>query len=120
MTAMPFGKHKGRALSELPDGYLAWLLGLSDLRPFLRDALEAERDRRAGHHDSRESYSYTPPPRPTRGLSAPACEELIGAGLRVLALKHHPDRGGDHEHMVQINQAASWLREQAKRVEVTR
>jgi Putative quorum-sensing-regulated virulence factor len=38
---IPFGKHKGQPLADLPDGYLRWLTTI-DLRPRLREAVEAE------------------------------------------------------------------------------
>jgi exodeoxyribonuclease X len=38
---MPFGKHKGIPLNEVPADYKNWLLGQSDIDPYLRKALEA-------------------------------------------------------------------------------
>lgn len=40
-TVMPFGKHKGMPLSEVPSDYKQWLLGQPDLDPYLRKALES-------------------------------------------------------------------------------
>jgi hypothetical protein len=50
-TTMPFGKHKGTALRELPDPYLDWLLGADgpDLANALRQAMEVEDKRRSRH-----------------------------------------------------------------------
>jgi hypothetical protein len=45
MTTMPFGKHKGTPLSELPIDYIWWLNG-KDIRDPLRSALDAEIERR--------------------------------------------------------------------------
>lgn len=36
---MPFGKHKGKPLQQVPTGYLEWLQSLSDLSPSLRGAI---------------------------------------------------------------------------------
>jgi chemotaxis protein histidine kinase CheA len=36
-------------------------------------------------------------------------EELIGAGRRALATKYHPDHGGDHNKMSDINRVSKWL-----------
>lgn len=36
---MPFGKHKGLPIAELPADYAQWLLGQSELDPYLRHAL---------------------------------------------------------------------------------
>jgi hypothetical protein len=42
-------------------------------------------------------------------------DEIVGAGVRALALKHHPDRtGGSHDRVVAINRAAEWLRQAAR------
>jgi exodeoxyribonuclease X len=38
-TVIPFGKHKGTPLSEVPSDYKQWLLGQSDLDPYLKKAL---------------------------------------------------------------------------------
>ncbi len=44
---LPFGKYKGRPLSELPDAYIEWCLeNLTELRPAYRLALQGELDRR--------------------------------------------------------------------------
>ena len=39
-TVMSFGKHKGAALADVPASYVRWLLGQSDVDPYLRQALE--------------------------------------------------------------------------------
>lgn len=38
-TAMPFGKHKGTPLQDLPRSYVRWLLDTADIDPDLREAL---------------------------------------------------------------------------------
>ena len=40
-THMPFGKHKGVPLNEVPSDYKSWLLGQPDIDPYLRKALGA-------------------------------------------------------------------------------
>ena len=38
---MPFGKHRGVAISDLPRDYVGWALkNLTDMDPYLRKALE--------------------------------------------------------------------------------
>lgn len=38
--SMPFGKYKGRPLSELPDPYVAWLIKKCDLKEPLKTWVE--------------------------------------------------------------------------------
>jgi exodeoxyribonuclease X len=40
-SVMPFGKHKGMAMADVPADYKRWLLGQGDIDPYLRKALEA-------------------------------------------------------------------------------
>ena len=40
-TMMPFGKHKGLLLTDVPSDYRHWLLNQADIDPYLRKALEA-------------------------------------------------------------------------------
>jgi hypothetical protein len=49
MTMMPFGKHRGTPLSELPGGYVDWLSSkLIEWREPFRSELAAEIERRNG------------------------------------------------------------------------
>jgi len=41
LYAMPFGKHKGKPLHRLPDGYLRWLLTIDIDDALLRAATKA-------------------------------------------------------------------------------
>ena len=110
---VPFGRHRGTPLDELEDGYFWWLHDRDNLREPLRSALDAEARRRRLNNEREEK----PTPDLERDLpEAAVCEELLAAGYRSLAMKHHPDRGGDHERMQQINAAAEWLRKQLRRI----
>ena len=41
MPTMPFGKHQGKPLNQIPRGYLRWLLAECDPSPSLREDIEA-------------------------------------------------------------------------------
>jgi hypothetical protein len=102
---MPFGRHRGVLLTEVPPDYLAWLLGL-ELREPLRSAVAAEAERR-------QRNAHTPPAPHTPRLARdalPLAEQIITAGYRSLAQKHHPDRGGETRAMQRLNDAVRWLR----------
>ena len=100
---IPFGKFKGAFISDLPDNYLAWLQTI-ELRDPLCAAVFAEaRERNLSHTNQRNNV-----PR------IAVVDELIGAGLRTLAMKYHPDRGGNPEKMVSINAAVDWMRSQVR------
>jgi hypothetical protein len=53
MTTMPFGKHIGAPLSELPIDYI-WWLNEKDIRDPLRSALDAELERRDSKKQKRK------------------------------------------------------------------
>lgn len=39
-TVMPFGKHRGMVMADVPKDYFKWMLGRSDIDPYLRRAIE--------------------------------------------------------------------------------
>jgi hypothetical protein len=100
---MPFGKHKGAALEDLPDAYVQWLHGLPDLREPLRSHVDAE---------WRIRFGGTASALPILSVEArPMVEAIITTGYRALARQHHPDHGGQTRSMQLVNAAAAWLRE---------
>ena len=110
---MPFGKYEGRYLEDLPNGYLDWLYSLDDLREPLCSEVEEEWNRR---HFARERQAEEPK-QSTGRMACPdksMVDQLITAGVRALALRHHPDRGGDLETMKRINCCADWLRDRMR------
>jgi hypothetical protein len=72
ITVLPFGRHKGRPLTEVPTDYLQWLLRSIKLSSGLRAALADELTRRG-------IQAPDPPPRPE-----PACRRCPGARYRCL------------------------------------
>jgi len=104
---MPFGKYSGLRLDQVPTPYLLWLNSLDDLREPLLSAVAEELDCR--ELDSDQSEVEAVPPEVLM-----VAESIIKVGLRHLALKNHPDAGGDPEAMKQINLAAQFLRSQLR------
>lgn len=111
---MPFGKHRGTLISELPDEYIAWLYECADLYGPLELAVDEEfrlrfepeeEEDRAPHERVVlvEQLNLDP-------LLRSVCSKLIEVGYRHLALKNHPDVGGDERAMRSINNAIEVLR----------
>lgn len=103
---MPFGKHRGKDLADIPDDYLVWVLdNCETISPTLRRAIEARLDIEA-------EYIHPPPP-PPRFPLARAREDILAAVDRCrrrLAGVAHPDRGGDVRVMQAANDAMDELR----------
>jgi hypothetical protein len=106
---MPFGRFAGVLVADLPEEYLLWLQNLPDLRPPLRAAVDAERRARI----AARSLAIASDPLPAE--IAPMVEEMIAAGYRTLAIRHHPDHGGATAAMQAVNLAMEWLRRQVRR-----
>jgi hypothetical protein len=111
---MPFGKHKGIRIVDLPDDYLDWAYRKMTLDPGpLRNAIHREWALRFQDDEPEEEPPEREAWEPTGSVPASMramCNEMITLGLRALAIKHHPDRGGKHEDMVRVNLAAEALR----------
>lgn len=101
---MPWGKHAGKELEDVPEDYLVWVLDhCENASPTLRRAIRAQLGL-----DEPESYYRPPPPPPPR--SGPiVSQETVSRWYRKLALKYHPDRGGSAEVMQAINDAKEML-----------
>jgi hypothetical protein len=102
---MPFGKYQGVAVERLPPAYLRWLLRQDWPRPWMRAALEQERDRR------REASRQRASPPPPAVAVPPMAARIVKAGFRAKAHQNHPDRGGSNETMREVNDAWAWLRD---------
>lgn len=100
---MPFGKHRGKQLSEIPDSYLMWILdNVESLSPTLRYAIEL----RLGLVPPPDS---PPPPSSPAARGGATVEMIIRAWHRQMAKRYHPDRGGTHEQMLVVNEGAELL-----------
>lgn len=99
---MPFGKHKGKPLRDVPEDYLYWCLRNFDwtdkeeLRRAICERLGLDQN---GNHES--------PPRPDpTWLTEEEATQIIKEWRRRLALDFHPDRrGGNSDAMAAINEA---------------
>lgn len=62
-----------------------------------------------GQQERQQGRYDPPPPRRKDGINKEMAKQIIAAGRRALAAKHHPDKGGDVETMQDVNAAADWL-----------
>lgn len=111
---MPFGKHQGEDIADIPTGYLRWLRDNVDLFGELADAVEAELDSRLfsrpdASRRGRESAGLTIP---VSTSDIPLLREIIESGYKAAARVHHPDAGGSVEAMQRLNALARRLRSQ--------
>lgn len=96
-TRMPFGKHKGEELADIPDDYLFWCLDhCTSMSPSLRKAIERH-------------LNYEPLPINGAALDDDV-RNLVRAWYRDLAKRWHPDNGGSTDAMKAINDAHDLLR----------
>ncbi len=102
---MPWGKYRGEELTDLPSGYLIWLVEDADDPPTdLRGEAEAIlRERFGGLQVVHVERGIVPALRAT-------AHEIIDAGVRSCARKRHPDTGGTHAAMLELQAAAAALR----------
>jgi hypothetical protein len=119
-----FGKvYKGQNLRDADSDYLEWvLLNVKRIDTRERDAIRTEigiRIDRAKREANDYSRAHNRPdtPRVPAGVTPDIVIEVISAGRRALGKRYHPDAGGDHEKMVQINAAADFLETQARQLQ---
>ena len=120
---MPFGKHKNKPIAQLPHSYVLWLWNNVDLARWgiesaVKDALgfcdadeedNEEDDDSLGELQERlEQAVFQAQQLQQRLLEAQAENEQLKqrmkTAFRKLSLQCHPDRGGDHETMVLVNE----------------
>jgi hypothetical protein len=101
---LTFGKYEGKQLSEVPEAYLVWLLEHNRKEVARLSALVKEIEQEL---EFRENEQF---------VSLSVEEQVIEAGYRALALKAHPDRGGHHEDMVELNATVEGMRRRARSV----
>lgn len=105
---MPFGKHKGVPIGDLPLPYLEWLAALDDLREPLASHVTHEFYKRSGQERTHESWA---PHNSFTRDELPIVKAVIAKGYRALALEYHPDHGGTTEQMQRLNKVVVSLRQ---------
>jgi uncharacterized protein (DUF3820 family) len=101
---MPWGRHKGKLLSEVPAPYLAWMLEECGLSTPIRRAVLAELARWFEGQGLRVAV-------PVAGrASLVDPNAAVMSAYRTLCLKYHPDRGGTNEAMAALNEMLDKVR----------
>jgi len=116
---MPFGKHKGESFDEIPPDYFDWLLKQDWLSKRLRDEIEeflAEEEndrqwRKASHQQPNGNGGPLGGKVQFTADEQESLKEMLTAGFRALAMKYHPDKGGETKDMTRINLLAEKLRQ---------
>lgn len=123
---MPFGKHCGEDIADIPTGYLRWLRDNADLYGELADEVQAELDRRLfnqHHQSSRQSHSASSVRPMKRGCihidpaEISLLREIVERGYKVSAHVYHPDTGGSVAMMQRLNALVQFLRTQLDKME---
>jgi hypothetical protein len=114
---MPFGRHAGTDLTELPSKYLGWL-HKQELHPPLSHDVRRELERRKLGIDAEPRLVsfpavYVKIPREERALA----KRMLDVGYRALARKFDPANGGDPEQMRRLFELAATVREQLEVVQ---
>lgn len=114
---MPFGKHKGEHVNDVPLDYLMWVVENCDLRS---ETLAAAIHARIHGRQSRTSSSHSPPPPPPPprpdpgpGTGIATIEKVVRAWHHQMTKKYHPDRGGSQTEMLVVNEGAELLKQLA-------
>jgi uncharacterized protein (DUF3820 family) len=96
---MPFGKHAGMDVEQLPDSYLQWLFWQDFLKPELEDAVKIEIVCRWPEKINVQVVLDQPRRQPKKKIKA----ELQSA-YRDMARRFHPDVGGSTRAMQAVNE----------------
>ncbi len=107
---MPFGRHKGQMLCQVPDSYLSWLATRTIKSKALQTEILIELEYREGQ---RRSHGDRSPGRALPSGVSTMAERVIITGYRSLSMDLHPDRHGPEstEAMADLNSAVDFLRE---------
>lgn len=100
---MPFGKHKGTPIEDVPESYLRWLLNNCDLGPIIRRAIEKQLGIEGDEDNEPRQRAWTPPPPPSTHNLRATLDAEVQRLRRKYANQVHPDRGGSTEAMQAVN-----------------
>jgi hypothetical protein len=108
---MPFGRHVGIEVADVPAGYLRWLRDNCELYGELADEVdEALAVREKSRSQSRRESRVNVHALDAEAADAELLLEVINRGYRAAALAHHPDQGGDPTVMQRLNLMVARLR----------
>ena len=100
---LPFGKHRGKSLCEVPRSYLRWLdsqTWFHDEHPFLADDIRRFLGTSSDANPEPESQQQTPM----------LVADTLKSWRRTVLAKWHPDRpGGSHSAFLAVNDAVQTL-----------
>lgn len=104
------GKYKGRRVEDVPSSYLIWSLENGYWRNYA-GAMREELLFRLGFHAAADVPSSRPViPHDLQDSAV----DVIEAGFRALALKRHPDQGGDALAMRKLIEVRTMLKAVAR------
>jgi len=113
MATMPFGKHAGEDVADLPDSYLEWLVRAQICRTeWLSQAVALEWSKRCRQKAGGAPRQQAHEERMTAGNAL----EVLGQWYRRASLQYHPDRGGSTLAMQVVNEAYATLKEALCRI----
>ena len=130
---IPFGKHKGALVHQLPHDYMRWCIDNIFLTQNIRLVMEyclglpyhstAKPPRQAYPPQPPKSNKRTTAP-PPETVAPPAAQISSVRGLvklwyRRMSLRFHPDRGGSQDQQVVVNECYRVLLEELERWEAS-
>lgn len=116
---MPWGKHRGELLREIPNEYFLWLLeeDRDGIQEWLREEaiarnINIERIRatsfKSRHHTREQTRHNTSTPQ-SATIRNCQLQESIASLFRKLTRQYHPDTGGTDEQMQVVNEVRDQL-----------
>ena len=110
-TRMPFGKHEGKPIRDIPEPYLRWVLReIQDLDPWLRRVIGESLESRHREQRGQRQQQDAPPSRTSNDVVLrDDLRNIVRSWYRGLANDYHHDRGVDQQVMQALNVARDRL-----------